>query len=62
MDKSRIESELNLLKALKSYNYGLATLDEFREFIDSIGIRGAVKDNGGFIGYDYNNQVWLEFN
>jgi len=39
---------------------GLITLDEFNTSLDALGIRGEIRESGGFIGYDYTNQVWID--
>lgn len=48
-------------KRLQQYLTGVITLEEFRTLIDKAGIRGAIRNNNGFIGYDYNKQEWIEF-
>ena len=47
-------------KLLAQYNAGIISLDEFNAILNSRGIRGTVRDNGSFIGYDYDNQEWID--
>ena len=39
---------------------GIITFKEFDFALDVLGIRGKVRNNGGYIGYDYTNQEWID--
>ena len=45
---------------LSQLGKGLISHNEFNATLDILGIRGAVRNNGGYIGYDYTNQEWID--
>ena len=47
-------------KIIRQYQHGLITLKEALDKLDALQVRGAFHKDGGFIGYDYANQVWIE--
>jgi len=44
---------------IEQFEYGLITEKEMKDKLDKIGIRGAYHIDH-FIGYDYNNQKWID--
>lgn len=43
-----------------SFQNGLISEPEAINELDTLEVRGAFRDNGSYIGYDYANQHWVE--
>jgi len=48
---------------LDRYNqqaHGMISRDEYTQLLSEQAIHGAFNEGSGWIGYDYNNQQWIE--
>ena len=46
---------------MNQYQVGFISYNEFYSLLDQNNIRGALCEDGGFIGFDYSEQEWIDF-
>lgn len=51
-----------VLRIVTARNQGRIDDNEARRNLDHYQIRGSFRDDGSFIGYDYDNQEWIDTN